>query len=373
MHPTAFKFVSLREFAHTQDLSFQFTLFEDQAPDYLVPAAACAPRDSADPDPALLDGFIKERRETPPQFSLTYLRNCYVLPNAAIVTASGHVITESCYPYTTPWISFAFAPWLEQDDAGKVSVNLGPIEHVKGPTFYCREHGEQGFFHWMHSVFPRLDALRRQHFRADYKLLYMAEQHFQKDGLRFAGLEARRVVAPAMRAVQLFDELVFPAPLVERGEFWLRSMDVGRFYDSLPAPESTRGRRLYITRQGAAVRRLRNEPELLEFLAQHGFTAVAAESLSFAEQLATFRNCEFMLGVHGAGLSHAISMPPGARLLEILHPRRFWATYRAISARRGIHYGFLVGEDPGPDVEGDAFDFEVDIGKLTEVFRMMYG
>jgi hypothetical protein len=66
-----------------------------------------------------------------------------------------------------------------------------------------------------------------------------------------------------------------------------------------------------------------------------------------------------------------IGMPRDAAVLEILHPRRFWPTYRAMSARRGLRYGFLVGEDQDPPGAGDGFDFEVDIDRLLGVLGEM--
>jgi hypothetical protein len=373
MIPSRFALASIKDLAALRDKSFKLTLHEDQQADYAVPKAFSSDIDLANPPKSLFDMFIATRSETPPPTTITLLRNCYVLPNAAIVTESGNVIRESCFPYITPRLSTHFTPWLEEARDGTVSVKLDPIEPVNRPAIYLREHGESGFFHWMHSVFPRIDILRRHQFAADYALLYKATQHFQKDGLRIAGLADRSVVAPARDAVQFFEDLVFPSPLVQGGDFWLRSTSVGQFYETLSVPPVETGKKLYISRKGAEVRRLRNETALLELLSHHGFAVVEAEKLSFAEQLATFRNCEFMLGVHGAGLSHAVSMKPGSRLLEILHPRRFWATYRAISARRGVHYGFVVGDDPGADVPGDAFDFDVDIEKLADVLGKMGG
>jgi hypothetical protein len=60
-------------------------------------------------------------------------------------------------------------------------------------------------------------------------------------------------------------------------------------------------------------------------------------------------------------------MPNAMGVLEILHPRRFWATYRALAARGQLHYAFAVGEDPGPSVEGDSFDFEIKLEKLDHM------
>jgi capsular polysaccharide biosynthesis protein len=170
---------------------------------------------------------------------------------------------------------------------------------------------------------------------------------------------------------QHFDELLFPYPLVENGDFWLRPPSVKDFYANLPVPAGPQHKRIYVTREDAGMRRLVNEAAVLELTQRHGFVAVEVGKLTFTEQLALFRGADLVMGVHGAGLAHVVSMSPSAGVLEILHPRRFWPTYRALSARCNLIYAFAVGEDPGPSMSGDSFDFNIDLSKLERVLSVL--
>lgn len=361
---------SLSSLITSSDPSVRLSVEYEKPQVYPVPASIAHPQDIANPSAELQHQFVRPRTVKPPGRSLTYLKNCIVLPNAAIVTAGGAIIQESCFPYNDrKRILRMFNPWIYEED-GKIVVNNSGLETVEQPTIYVREHGEMGFFHWMHSVLPRVDVIHNQHLPPDYQVLIQNKARFQVDSLGLLDLQGRTLVAPPDRP-QLYKELIFPSPLVVDGDFWLRPPSVKDFYSGLSLPVEDQPKRLYITRQDAAFRRLLNEDAVLALLQRYGFVPVELGKLKFQQQLALFRNAELVVGVHGAGLSHIVSMPTAKGLLEILHPRRFWATYRALAARGRLHYAFAVGEDPGSSVEGDSFDFEIDIQKLEAVIKQL--
>jgi capsular polysaccharide biosynthesis protein len=306
-----------------------------------------------------------------PERYIVVLKDCYVLPNAAIITAEGNIIEESCFPYqSASRVGGMFSPWLRYENS-QFSASLDDLEIVDRPAIYIREHGEMGFFHWMHSVFPRVDVFSGSRFHKDFQLYCSSHARFQREALALCGIDASSIISPRRDKVQFFRELLFPSPLVQGGDFWLRPLSVGRFYDGLRVPTPSGPRRIYVTRRDAQIRRLLNEDALLTVLSRLDFEPIELSSLTFSEQIGLFRSCEFVAGVHGAGLSHIVGLSPTAGVLEILHPRRFWGTYRAISARRGVRYGFAIGEDLDAGLPGDSFDFRIDVGKVLGVLRQM--
>lgn len=367
---SSFAILSLDEIFRRADRSARFSITTDVPTSYSVPAAVADPLDVVHAPEELRTQFIEARQVAAPGRSLTLLRDCIVLPNAAVVTCEGNVVLESCFPYTKMWIPRLFAPWIRQEEGGEaLYVELADPQFVETPTLYAREHGERGFFHWMHSVFPRLDVLTRQRLAKTWAVLYDTDAPFQRDGLALFDLAGHQLLAPNRQRPQFFRELLFPSPLDDSGDFWLRPPGVAAFYDSIKVPPIEGPRRIYITRRDAQIRHLRNEAALLERLGSRGFQPLELGPLPWASQIALLRNCEAVVSVHGAGLSNIIAMAPGSRVLEILHPRRFWPTYRAIAARRGLHYGFVVGEDE--NAEGDTFDFEIDLPKVERVLAAM--
>ena len=50
---------------------------------------------------------------------------------------------------------------------------------------------------------------------------------------------------------------------------------------------------------------------------KHGFTIVDFDILNIEEQLSYILNCEILVGMHGAGLSHMLWMKPKSKIFEI--------------------------------------------------------
>ncbi len=76
-------------------------------------------------------------------------------------------------------------------------------------------------------------------------------------------------------------------------------------------------RRLYVSRNHAAVRRLLNEKKLEPLLRAAGFTLVDLESHPWLEQVRLFANAEVILAPHGAGLANIAFCKPGTVITEI--------------------------------------------------------
>lgn len=67
-------------------------------------------------------------------------------------------------------------------------------------------------------------------------------------------------------------------------------------------PSFTASDRVYISRNDAATRRVRNESKLMEALEDRGFERHILSKLTFGEQIQLFQQAETIVGPHGAGL-----------------------------------------------------------------------
>lgn len=61
-------------------------------------------------------------------------------------------------------------------------------------------------------------------------------------------------------------------------------------------------------------------------------------SLSFLEQLKKVRRTDILVGVHGAGLTHGIFLPPGSTMVEILPPDLKYKGFRNLAKMLGHNY-----------------------------------
>ena len=105
-------------------------------------------------------------------------------------------------------------------------------------------------------------------------------------------------------------------------------------------------------------RQLRDLPTYTEKL-QGLFPGVKIELIDFAErplseQLAVIRNTDVLAGVHGAGLTHAMFLPPESAVVEIEPPDMTFRGFRSLAKLGGHQYFSSHGQtDDAEEVSGD--------------------
>ena len=100
-----------------------------------------------------------------------------------------------------------------------------------------------------------------------------------------------------------------------------------------------RGRRVYISRGDATVRRISNEADLVAGLSRFGFESHQLETLDMEKTVAMFANAEMIVTPHGSGAVNSMFAPPSATVIEIDHPRNDFVAFgiaRALGQRYRI-------------------------------------
>ncbi len=98
------------------------------------------------------------------------------------------------------------------------------------------------------------------------------------------------------------------------------------------------------TLKKSLTRKIYNTEEILKFLRarrpEFNVTTIQIEQLSFKEQLGLVSETDILIGMLGAGLTHALFLPPHAGVIE-LRPSYWTQTdlyFQAIAKWRGLHY-----------------------------------
>ena len=172
-----------------------------------------------------------------------------------------------------------------------------------------------GYFHWLTEVLPRILVAKNNGYsfpivfpENSIKYLYFSDslnalgadaEFYQLD----ASLQIRNCIAPSHLQPAQFDP-----------EQIKQVRNCFRQYDGLEQ-NTSKSKRIYISRTIAQRRFVRNESELESILSRFGFETIYMEKLSFQEQRILMSETAFLISNHGAGLTNMIFMPDSATVI----------------------------------------------------------
>lgn len=120
---------------------------------------------------------------------------------------------------------------------------------------------------------------------------------------------------------------------------------------------------IYISRQDAVRRRVKNESELRATVEKWGYTVVELGQLDFKSQISLVGNATHIVAPHGMGLAHlAFSRTaPPPRVTELFHPAVGTDAYAVLARSIGCQYQYLLGEACSDDTS----DFIVPVDHVS--------
>jgi hypothetical protein len=261
------------------------------------------------------------------------LKPCCSLAKAGFEETRGHIVAD---------------PLVFRDGLCPVNVFDTPALLMAGPT-------DSGFGDWVLNFPTRLAIAAAA--EVDCPIVVRAgrpESWMRK--LVSLGVHPSRIIRHNALDVSVFTRLYVPSwPLPARG----RPMkDLFGVYDSPVAPAA--GERLYLSREGVAVRKLLNEPEIRAAFERRGFRAIRPEQLTFETAQTLFSEAAVVAGAYGSAFLnlplHASKprgvlalMPPGAN--GFLNEIALWI------GGSGSRFAYLFGE--GAEGEDDSWTIPI--------------
>jgi capsular polysaccharide biosynthesis protein len=236
--------------------------------------------------------------------------------------------------------------------------------------------GSRNHYHWLVDYLPRLERLlaERELWGGAKLLVNAGLTAGQRDSLRLLGIGQDELLpVPDGTAVRAGRLLVTPVgthagkPRLETLA-WLRAA-----FGIAGAPS---GRRLYVSRSDASVRRVVNEAELVPALRKLGFEVVVPGRLSFEQQVAAFAGASVIVGPHGAGLTNMVFAPPGARVVELIAGRTPMVFFDALAESCGHAFRRLVCPSAqSPDARHEArvenHDMAAPVAELVALLKAL--
>jgi hypothetical protein len=300
-------------------------------------------------------------------------------PIDAIAITDGQLVTDGRAFATFATRSGQIVPPISEDYRSRAGQFSSLRTLQRPPPTVRLDHGVSlltggggvpTYFHWLYDVLPRLYLLERAGVLAPGASVIVPElrNRFHRESLELLGVDIRRcheVTGPTR---------IVAAELVattghrnhEHVEPW-----VTRFLaDRLGRPAARRGRRIYINRHDADLRRLTNEPDLERALRALGVESVSLDGMPFTDQIELFGSAELVVAPHGAGLSNLAFCGPGTEVVELLGEGLSWSVYEHLARDVDLRYVPVAALDmvvspaiPGPVRRrlGRVWDARVDI------------
>jgi len=129
-------------------------------------------------------------------------------------------------------------------------------------------------------------------------------------------------------------------------------------------------RKVFIRRKPAKARNILNEIELIHLLKEFDVEIHYFDDYSLAQQVAIMKETKSLIGLHGAGLTNILFMPPKGNVLEFRNKDDGGAStncYFNLASEIDINYYYTINKSTSPKT--NHADFEIDLMKLRIVLE----
>lgn len=175
-----------------------------------------------------------------------------------------------------------------------------------------------GYYHWVTESIPRtIAALKSEKnieiILPDKKFYSRYEQTLHLIGVRNIEYfpNGKNIIINSPILTTCPDQFGTTDPEIIRE---IRSL----YWKALNIQTSSSNNRVYVSRKLARGRKVINEDEVIQALSELGFECIVFEDYCFSDQVKLMSATKFLVGIHGAGLTNMIFMPPKGNIIELM-------------------------------------------------------
>ena len=197
------------------------------------------------------------------------------------------------------------------------SLLTNKFEFLKGRNAYITIINEwsHNYFHWFTEALPKLVVAINEGFKPVVLLPDSYNLAFQYRSLELLNVEYQTFSANVLigKGIILPGRLApYPAhynPFIMKNLVSLLKLPVEN--------RLNKGKRIYVRRQNANKRKVKNEEQVVELLRKFDFCMLETENFDLAEQISIMHHVEIFISIHGAGLTNIMFCKPGTKVLEL--------------------------------------------------------
>jgi len=279
------------------------------------------------------------------------------IADADVLMCSNEVVLHNV---SSAEVYFTGPAWWVHDDEGNEVLRhqipesqTRPIWRRRGKTLhgtsllFGTSAGAHCYYHWMMEILPKLGLLEREGIdlaSIDHILVREITGEWQLESLARCGISPSQVVETVKQPKWRCDRLIhidlncgINLKMHRFIPLWMKHL--------YPSGQSTKTAiKLYITRPSGVRRGIANEDEFLPLLEERGFTIMAMEGLTVAEQAELLSRAEVLISAHGGALTNMVFCRPGIDVVEIFS-RHVFPYYYGLAANCGHRYHAIL-QDP---------------------------
>lgn len=114
-----------------------------------------------------------------------------------------------------------------------------------------------------------------------------------------------------------------------------------------PAADTTYHRQIFLTRDPSSGRNIVNMHELIPILEEFDFEIIDTAQMTVEEQMVTFSQTDYLIAIHGAGLTNMLFRRDGSmRILEIFPPYAMPFCFYELAEMYDFEYSHITGHNP---------------------------
>lgn len=255
-------------------------------------------------------------------------------------------------------------------------LTLSRVRRVKGTVAVLASAGSYNYHHWLYDTLPKAHLLKAGGLfdGVDYFVVDHKELKFQLESLRALGIDRSKIICPGgewnfhLQADQLLVASL-PSRLGTVSDWVVRFLRDTFLKQAAREPAGGRSG-LYLSREKAPTRKLRNETEVTAILAAHGFNRFFPEDHSIAETAAAFAAASGVAGIHGSGFANLVFNSAGAKVLDIVAPKHLDPYYWMLSNYTGSRYAYLFGEGDRLPEQTDLVSNKIDDDIFLDTIKL---
>ncbi len=221
---------------------------------------------------------------------------------------------------------------------------------------------ENGYYHFIIELMLRWWIFKQSSLEADY-YVFSTKTAFQKDALSLLGISERQMLDLEEGSVVQADLLLCPSLV---NNFELSHLRGYELYNKLFMPPWSRDcyaflkeknaidgkgwkKRVYVSRNRSARRKIQNEGELLPILKRYGFECYYLEEMNLREQIELFASARMVVAPHGAGLVNLVWSREGTCVLELYPEFYHDPGFRVLASACRLDYHYAICKSPGAE------------------------